>query len=313
MNTIKTYLDNVFAAFPQTEEVRALRREMLASMEEKYHALKEEGMSEHEAVGSVIANFGSIDEIAAELGLKTGQEQSKAEPQKGISLSRGEAEAYLARTKSSSIWIGLGVWLILTGVSSLIFLGDTRGVLALFLAIATAVSIFIVTGIRMGQYESYERQYIRLDTHTRAEMEQQSARFMPRFVVQIVAGILSIFFGVGSVVGFHQVIGNTEAPALMLFLIGFAVFLFVTASMPKSAFDILLGRGDYRNKAANNKIGRIIGTVAAVYWPIMVAIFLLWSFAGNAWHISWLIWPVAGVLFGAIAGGVSVWFSLKEE
>ena len=35
MNTIKTYLDNVFAAFPQTENVQALKRDMQADMEEK--------------------------------------------------------------------------------------------------------------------------------------------------------------------------------------------------------------------------------------------------------------------------------------
>ena len=49
MDAIKMYLDNVFAAFPQTEQVQALKREMLSSMEEKYLALKQEGRSEHEA------------------------------------------------------------------------------------------------------------------------------------------------------------------------------------------------------------------------------------------------------------------------
>ena len=61
MDVIKTYLDNVFAGFPQTEQVRALKREMLSSMEEKYHALIESGKSEHEAAYGVIADFGRID------------------------------------------------------------------------------------------------------------------------------------------------------------------------------------------------------------------------------------------------------------
>jgi|GEM_PF-247120 len=60
MDVIKTYLDNVFAAFPQTEKLRALKGEMLAGMEEKYHALKNEGKSENEAIGGVIANFGRV-------------------------------------------------------------------------------------------------------------------------------------------------------------------------------------------------------------------------------------------------------------
>ena len=68
METIKTYLDNVFAAYPQTNEVQNLKRDMLANMEEKYTMLRQSGKSEHEAAYSVIANFGNIQEITAELG-----------------------------------------------------------------------------------------------------------------------------------------------------------------------------------------------------------------------------------------------------
>ena len=45
MDAIKTYLDNVFAAFPQTERVLAFKREMLMGMEEKYYELKRENKS----------------------------------------------------------------------------------------------------------------------------------------------------------------------------------------------------------------------------------------------------------------------------
>ena len=116
MDAIETYINNVFAAFPQTERVKTLKREMLADLEEKYHALKREGKSEHEAVGSVIANFGSIDEIAAEFGV----EEKAAPAEDCISLSQDEANSFLAQTRKSSIWIGFGVWLIMAGVSAMI-------------------------------------------------------------------------------------------------------------------------------------------------------------------------------------------------
>ena len=68
MDTINTYLDNIFATLPKTEAVLRARTELQASMEEKYQALKDEGKSENEAVGSVISEFGNIDELIAELG-----------------------------------------------------------------------------------------------------------------------------------------------------------------------------------------------------------------------------------------------------
>lgn len=40
--------------------------------------------------------------------------------------------------------------------------------------------------------------------------------------------------------------------------------------------------------------------VASVYWMVITAGFLAYSFITGDWGRSWIIWPVAGVLFGAI-------------
>jgi len=98
MDTIKTYLDNIFAAFPQTARVLAIKREMLAGMEEKYLELKREGKSENEAVGSVISNFGSIDEIVTELGI----EPTTDDTTEGLPVSREQAIEYLDQMKKSA-------------------------------------------------------------------------------------------------------------------------------------------------------------------------------------------------------------------
>jgi len=317
MDAIKTYLDNVFAAFPQSERVETLKREMLAGMEEKYRELKWEGMSEHEAIGSVIANFGSIDEIAAELGIE--QSTSTAEQEDcWISLSSDDVDIYLEQTRSSGIWIGLGVWLILAGVGAMLLINGltgmgATGIFVMLVAIAAAVMIFILNGIRMERYERFEEQRIQLDTQTRAALEEQSARFTTRFAVQISVGVAAIIIAVGALIFLGEQGYRTLPIVLLMFTIGFAVFLFVTAAYTKEAFDILLNQGEYRNKVANNKADRIIGTVASVYWPLAVVVYLLWSFIGDAWHISWLVWPVAGIAFGAISGGVYVWLSMGKE
>ena len=40
-----------------------------------------------------------------------------------------------------------------------------------------------------------------------------------------------------------------------------------------------------------------MGAISTCYWLIATAVFLTWSFLGNAWDISWLVWPIAGVLY----------------
>jgi hypothetical protein len=323
MEAIRTYLDNVFAGFPPTQRVRQLKQEMLAGMEEKYNELKSGGMSEHEAVGSVIADFGSIDEIAAELGI----EQSTAELREGLYVSREEADAYFRQSQKSSFWIGLGVWLILAGVAAMILISGlasgeneriaAAGIFVLFLSVAVAVPIFIVTGMRFENFAEYTKKPVRLDVQTKGELEQEYSRLIMGFAIKIAAGVALILLAVGAFI-FFGTLGGSEmsqvtALAGMLLVIGFAVFLFVRAGMVKSAYDALLNRGDFADKVNYNKSERLIGAIASVYWSVAVAAYLLWSFLGDAWEISWVIWPVAGVLFGAICGGISVWFNSKNS
>ena len=335
MDAIKTYLDNVFAALPQTERVQALKRDMLAGMEEKYNELKWDGKSEHEAVGGVIANFGNIDEIIAELGIEQSAAGQKApeglkEPEEAIYVSGSEAEAYLAQTRKSSIGIGFGVWLILAGVSAMLAISgiseiagitgeaddtfNAFGLFVLLLTIAAAVPMFIVSVMSLERYEHYNEKNIRLDTQTRAELELRAAQFMPRFIGQISIGVAVILLAVGVLIFLGTLGYGVLSIVILLLTIGFGVFLFITAGMFKGAFDVILGQGDYKYKERNKKAEKIIGTVAAVYWPLIVAIYLLWSFIGDAWATSWIMWPVAGVLFAAIAGGLGVWhYGTREK
>ena len=43
METIISYLDNLFRAYPDTEKVRKAKEELLGIMEDKYYELKEIG------------------------------------------------------------------------------------------------------------------------------------------------------------------------------------------------------------------------------------------------------------------------------
>ena len=69
MDTIRNYIENLFAGLPNRQDVLKAKEELLAMMEDKYSELKAEGKSENEAVGVVISEFGNIDELCKELGL----------------------------------------------------------------------------------------------------------------------------------------------------------------------------------------------------------------------------------------------------
>ena len=71
METITTYLDNMFARLPRTKEVLRAKEELLATMEEKYNAYKREGKTENEAIGIVISDNPNAQglEIARQAGI----------------------------------------------------------------------------------------------------------------------------------------------------------------------------------------------------------------------------------------------------
>ncbi|MBC9944547.1 hypothetical protein ICL81_08505 [Leucobacter sp. cx-328] len=93
--------------------------------------------------------------------------------------------------------------------------------------------------------------------------------------------------------------------AITLVMVAIGIATLVSASWARSVSQILSARGPVAAHLVNTEQadGGIIGVIASFYWPFVVIAYLLWSFIGNAWNISWLIFPIAGLLFGAIAAG----------
>lgn len=74
MDTIKTYIETMFMRLPRTSETQKVKEELLAMMEDKYQELKKEGHSENEAIGTVISEFGNLEEVAETLGIESLEE-----------------------------------------------------------------------------------------------------------------------------------------------------------------------------------------------------------------------------------------------
>ena len=71
-------------------------------------------------------------------------------------------------------------------------------------------------------------------------------------------------------------------------------------------FQHLLEEGDYTGE--KKMTVKKNENLSKVYWCVVLAIYLGYSFITMNWHTSWIIWPCAGVLFGAvwaIAGMIS--------
>ena len=84
----------------------------------------------------------------------------------------------------------------------------------------------------------------------------------------------------------------------MLVCAGAGVYLLVAAGVRKEAFERLLQQGDYTpEKKAEEKKN---APIAACYWAVVTAIYLAVSFWTMRWDRTWILWPCAGALFGAV-------------
>ena len=92
----------------------------------------------------------------------------------------------------------------------------------------------------------------------------------------------------------------TSFVSLLLILVACGVYMIIRVGMIKGSYDILLQEGDYT--ISEKKLKKKSDAFSGAYWCIATAIYLGWSFWTMRWDFTWIIWPVAGVLFAAVSG-----------
>ncbi len=93
---------------------------------------------------------------------------------------------------------------------------------------------------------------------------------------------------------------------MLLLLVGCGVFSIIRVSGVWSSFQVLLEEGDYtREKKRRSR------SYAGIYWCLATALYLLLSFLTNAWHITWVVWPIAGILWAAFDQLIGLWENRK--
>ena len=86
--------------------------------------------------------------------------------------------------------------------------------------------------------------------------------------------------------------------ALLLVLVAIGVFMIVRCSIVWDGFHMLLQEGEFTPaRKEENRKNELLETV---YWCSVIAIYLAYSFITGRWDRSWIVWPVAGVFFGAV-------------
>ena len=93
---------------------------------------------------------------------------------------------------------------------------------------------------------------------------------------------------------------NILSIGVLLCLVAVGVLLIVRSSIVWGSFQMLLQEGDYTREAKEDR--RQHGYFGGIYWMLVTAGYLAWSFLTNGWDRTWIVWPVAAVAYGAVFG-----------
>lgn len=177
------------------------------------------------------------------------------------------------------------------------------GVITLLFMIAAAVATFLLNGMFYAKYEYMEKEKLTLQYGVSGIVEKAKENFAGTYRICVVLGVLLCILGVVPLLTVAVIFGDDSFPVIvavdvLLIMVAVAVWLFVWAGTIWGSFQKLLQEGDYteENKAVNKKYEH----VPAIYWCIWTAIYLAVSLPTMRWNITWVVWPVAGVLFAAL-------------
>ena len=312
METIKNYLESMFASMPNTPEVRKAKAELLQMMEDKYNELISEGTSENAAVGTVISEFGNLDELAESLGLTKEVEVARGMesemPRRFISLD--EAKSYLSNRSKKALFRALGVLLCIISVSFVIILSTQgtavlKGVALMIASIAVGVGFLVYAGMADHEWKFIGRESCSIDMNTAAYIKDKKRSFEPIRALCVSLGIVLcvICWTPNILIPFrYQPLGA----GLMFLVVGIGVFLIVYPNSVARGFDRLLNvnekstiSGQYAHGSAYagpvKYKSKTAQTIVELYWPTVTCIYLIISFLTFNWGTTWIIWVIAGV------------------
>ena len=229
-------------------------------------------------------------------------------------VSMEEACAFMSTMREKSKVVAFGVLLCILSPVLLIFLnglaeasigGVTEtiacavGLAALFIFIAAAVFLFIryagiIEKFNYLREETFETAYgvSGLVKEKKAAYEPIYTRFLSIGVILCVLSPLPLIITACFNEADVAVISMTS---LLLCIVAIGVYMIVRVALVKTSYEVLLQEGEYTK--AEKQHSKSLDIAGGAYWCTATAVYLAWSFLTNDWKSTWIIWPIAGVLF----------------
>ncbi len=184
------------------------------------------------------------------------------------------------------------------------------GLSVLLLLVAVGAAIFLSCSARVKAYDFLGNEPFETEYGVSGMVREKKKNFETKFSrMNILGAVLCILSAVPIFIALCFD-GAENTVSDMIYILAVCA-LFVYGGVYNAAMEKLLEEGDYTRKRKAS--GGIIGTVSLVYWLVTTAVFLIFLYSGAEKQMSWIIWAVAGVLYGAVTGIISLVMKSKDK
>lgn len=249
-----------------------------------------------------------------------------SENSRKITLS--EANEFLELRKKASTRIAAATFINITAVIMLIISGGITtlddiplsdnsivliGMVVMLIMAAAAVGIYLYTGSESKPYEFLDTEPFETEYGVIGMVKERQKAYHNTYVKSNIIGtclcVISpawLFIGSISEIEFVMVMSL----ALTMLTAGVGVVFFIICGVREASMRKLLQEGDYTPRYKRR--AKLAAKVAPIYWSIAVAVYLFWLLyidsGKNEYYESrsWVVFPVAGVLFAAVLGICSI-------
>lgn len=175
------------------------------------------------------------------------------------------------------------------------------GLTALLAIVAVAVAIFTFCGFKNAPYEFIDKEPFETEYGVTGMVKERQKAYRSTYIKYNVIGtslsvVSPIPFFIGSIM--EEEFFAAVMLAIMMFIAGIGVVFFVIAGVRWASMQKLLKEGDYTLR--NKERIRVRETVSTIYWLSATVVFLAWSFLTADWGTTWMVWPIAGILFAIV-------------
>ena len=238
------------------------------------------------------------------------------EEQEVQTVSMEEANTYMDLNEKQAVLVAFGVALcILSPVLLILMAGLSEvqkihipenvaagaGVCILLAMVACGVGIFITSSMKMKKFEYLDYKAIETAYGVSGVVKDRKEKYANKYTRELVLGIvlcvLSAVPLMAAIMISERDMFAIAGVCMVLCFVATGVFFIVKNNSIWSGFQKLLEEDDYtRVKKADNKKA---APVLRIYWILVIAGYLAYSFITFDWGRSWIIWPVAAV-FSAV-------------